>query len=411
MNDLQFKAKLKKILLITNITLSVILFALLVSWLLVLRPAQVSIATAQEQYASYDLANLPNFKNTIESDYFGAGVASANDSGIVNNAAGDHMEASYDYNLQNSGTGFAEEAERGLSGSDLEPDEILDKASEILDRSKKLAASAGNAREAKHIDESGAHSSEGVSSKIVQSDILPGAEGIKGANAGGVSRLKKMSAGGKIAIIVTNLGLNKKPTEMALGLPKQCALGFLPYTKTLKPLLHQAQSEGHEIYLYLPMQTSRSYENPGKYALLGNLPTEENIMRLNVILNSHARYDGVYSSFKEVFTSNPKVSEFLFNHLEGKNLIFLMGKSFGANIPAHLQDREKLLYSSIILDKQPDQEEIKENLEKLVKMALENGSALGYSQGYSLSIDMINEWIPSLRERGIKLVPASELLK
>ncbi len=375
MNDIKFKAKLKKILVITNITLSVILFALLISWLLVLRPVQFTIATTQEQYASFDLDNLPDFKNTIQADYFGKDIAEA--SGDV-----DHSQGYDDSDIAVS------DKEKDLDRSDRNHDEILDQASKLLDKSKRLTTNSSE-------DDSGGS----INSNKHQ------------ANDEVVTGLKKISSGGRVAIIVTNLGLNKKPTEMALKLPRQCALGFLPYTKTLKPLLNQAQSEGHEIYLYLPMQTSRSYENPGKYALLGNLPVEENIMRLNVILNSHARYDGVYSSFKEVFTSNPQTSEFLFDHLEDNNLIFLMGKSFGHNIPAHLQGREKLLFSSLILDKEPDENEIKENLEKLIKMARDEGSALGYSQGYSLSIDMINEWIPTLRSRGVDLVPVSELLK
>ena len=399
MNDLQFKARLKKILLITNVTLFVILFALLISWLVVLRPVQFTIAASQEQYASFDLDNLPDFKNTIQSDYFGGDLEGNTAIAPAVGRAGDEEDA---YNDDTEIAAVSEEV-KASDESDLEPDEILDQASKLLDKSKKLAASVEE-------DSKGSVDKSDVSSKIVQSNS--GSEdNEQGVNSGEVAGLKKMSAGGKIAIIVTNLGLNKKPTEMALKLPKQCALGFLPYTKTLKPLLHQAQSEGHEIYLYVPMQTSRSYENPGKYALLGNLPAEENMMRLNVILNSHARYDGVYSSFKEVFTSNPQVSEFLFDNLEDKNLIFLMGKSFGNKIPPHLQARENLLYSSIVIDKDPDQEEIKANLEKLIKIAKENGSALGYSQGYSLSIDMINEWIPTLRARGVKLVPASELLK
>ena len=48
---------------------------------------------------------------------------------------------------------------------------------------------------------------------------------------------------------------------------------------------------------------------------MGNLAQEENSTRLNVVLNSHARYDGVYSSYKEVFTDNARVSDVVFDHL------------------------------------------------------------------------------------------------
>lgn len=128
---------------------------------------------------------------------------------------------------------------------------------------------------------------------------------------------KKYSGKPKIGILVTNLGLNRRATELALTLPVQCGLGFLPYTNSLKPLLHKAQAKGHEVYLYLPLQT-KSNDNPGKHALMTNLASEENALRLNMILNSHARYDGVYSSYKEIFTDNIHASELVFDQLDDK---------------------------------------------------------------------------------------------
>jgi uncharacterized protein len=215
----------------------------------------------------------------------------------------------------------------------------------------------------------------------------------------------------KISVIVTNLGLNRRSTELALTLPKECGLGFLPYTKSLKPLLHRAQGNGHEIYLYLPLQTSKSYDNPGRYALMSNLAQEENSLRLNVILNSHARYDGVYSSYKEVFTDNEKASDMVLDHLDDKNLIFILGKGLRHPAPKHIKSHNNILPTNIIIDEEPDSESISNQLAELIKVAEEDGIALGYAQGFTLTIEMIRKWAPTLKQKGIKLVPVSDLLK
>lgn len=365
--DPKLKGHVKKGLIGVNAGLGTIFLALLAAWLLVLRPSQVDMATHLDQYAFFEMNNLPEIANKIEADYFGSAYA-ARSLNQDNSLAGTIYEDD------------AEENETILDDSiiayEASPNDILDKAEAILAKSNKLTAPKPKP-------------SDNSETPIV----------------------RKYSGKAKISIIVTNLGLNKKSTEMALSLPKQCALGFLPYTKKLKPLLHKAQKVGHEIYLYLPLQTSRSYENPGKYALLGNLPAEENMVRLNVILNSHARYDGVYSNFKEIYTSNPHQSELLFDHLDDKNLIFVMGKPSGSKTKPHIASRENIVHTSLIIDKEPDADAIRANFEKLIKIAREQGHALGYTQGYTLTIEMIREWLPKLRDRGIKLVPISSSLK
>ncbi len=66
---------------------------------------------------------------------------------------------------------------------------------------------------------------------------------------------------------------------------------------------------------------------------------------------------------------------------------------------------------NVVLDQETDKEFIKTKLESLAKLAEKNGIALGYSQGFVLTIEEIKDWIPSLEKRGISLVHVSGLLK
>jgi len=366
--DSKSKARWKLFLIAVNAIFGLALIGLIAFWFLSVRPAQIKRAIELGQYRAYSMDNLPDGFDEIIPDYIGEGARIA-----------------------------AQIEEIDLDSSDFEgiydavPDVKFDQREDLLERTNQLLKK--------------------TQGKLDSAKIEPIAK----------QREKGKYAGkAKISIIVTNLGLNRRSTELALTLPKQCALGFLPYTKTLKPLLHRAQGKGHEIYLYLPMQTSKIVDNPGRYSLIDNLAPEENAARLNVVLNSHSRYDGIYSSYKEIFTDNSSASEMVFDHLHDRNLIFILGKAAKAGAGAskspagrrnYRKSYDNIMPTNIVIDEDPDRESIAAKLEELVEIAEDEGIALGYAQGFTLTIEMARSWMQTLKRRGVKLVPVSELLR
>ncbi len=351
--DPKLKAKVKLYLLGSNIALGAILLSLVIYWLVSARPSQIARATQFGQYRTYSMASLPFITNEIEADYVG-----------LQKQVADTLEEANEVDLE-------------LLSIDVPPkqDSLIEETEQILAKSDELLTSKNTNKELS------------------------------------VKKKRVYSGKPKISIVVTNLGLNRRSTELALTLPTQCGLGFLPYTQSLKPLLNKAQNKGHEVYLYLPLQTSKALDNPGKYALMNNLALEENEVRLNVILNSQARYDGVYSSYKEVFTDDMNASSMIFDQLDDKNLIFILGKGLAKGVPGHISSHNNVIPTNIIIDEEPDKDSIRSQLEELIRVAESNGIALGYAQGFTLTIEMIRDWIPTLNKKGVQLVPVSELLK
>ena len=351
--DPKLKAKVKIYLLGCNIALGAVLLSLIIYWLVSVRPSQIARATQLGQYRTYSMANLPFITNEIEADYVG-----------MQKQVADTSEEAGEVDLE-------------LASIDVPPKRgsLIEETEQILAKSDELLISKNTNKELS------------------------------------IKKKRVYSGKPKISIIVTNLGLNRRSTELALTLPTQCGLGFLPYTQSLKPLLHKAQGKGNEIYLYLPLQTSKALDNPGKYALMNNLALEENEVRLNVILNSQARYDGVYSSYKEVFTDDMHASAMIFDQLDDKNLIFILGKGLARGVPEHISSHNNVIPTNIIIDEEPDKDSIRNKLEELIRVAEKDGIALGYAQGFTLTIEMIRDWIPTLNKKGIQLVPVSEVLK
>jgi polysaccharide deacetylase 2 family uncharacterized protein YibQ len=119
----------------------------------------------------------------------------------------------------------------------------------------------------------------------------------------------------------------------------------------------------------------------------------------------------VYSSYKEVFTDDAYVSEMIFDEVDNKNLIFILGKGLERGERGHISSHNNVIPTNIIIDKEADRDSIRNQLEELIKVAKNDGIALGYAQAFTLTIEMIKDWIPTLNEKGVQLVPVSELLK
>lgn len=215
----------------------------------------------------------------------------------------------------------------------------------------------------------------------------------------------------KIAILVTNLGLNKNATELAISLPKEVSLGFLPYTSSLKYLYEKALKDQHEMFVYLPFET-RKYpmDFPGHMPILKNAANEENINRLNALLNNFEGYQGVYASFKESFTEDAIKSAPIINELNQRNLSLFLGRE-DASQNFHGEKNIKTFSADIILDIEPNVSDIKENLDKLVEIAKANKTAIAYAESYPVTIYTLKAWIPMLKERNIELVPVSHIMR
>jgi polysaccharide deacetylase 2 family uncharacterized protein YibQ len=211
----------------------------------------------------------------------------------------------------------------------------------------------------------------------------------------------------RIAIIITNLGLNRLLTELALTMPPQIALGFLPYTTSLKPLLYKAREDGHEIYLNIPFETDR-YNNHG---LNTNFTNDENIKKLKNILATCSGYHGVYIKNQENFINNHNFIDLILDELIVRKLIFIVSKDVNTVLPKYILGKKQIIPTSIIIDQEAEDEEIKKKLDLLIEQAKTDNTAIAYVHGYAITLDIIKNWLPTLKQHHIELVPVSELFK
>ncbi len=209
-----------------------------------------------------------------------------------------------------------------------------------------------------------------------------------------------------IALVIGELGMSKSNLE--LELPTEITFGFSSYIDISNAY------PNNQLLLNIPLQ-SVDYPNDdaGPQALLLKNSEQENLNRLNYVLDKKINHQGVYTSADENYTNSEKDAEFLLFNLKQRNLIYLCGILDKNNLIYQLAKKIDfhILANDVILDDIISSEAINDKLIELENIAREQGNAIAIGSSYPLTIELLKKWIPSLKEKDIKILPIKDYYK
>jgi polysaccharide deacetylase 2 family uncharacterized protein YibQ len=214
-----------------------------------------------------------------------------------------------------------------------------------------------------------------------------------------------------IAIVIHGLGLGRMTTEKALSLDPNVTLSFSPYAKNTQMWGSHARNIGHEILLDLP-QESKDYpaNDPGPYALLNTLDVDSNKKRLHWVMSRVPGYVGFLQTDNPADQSIDMIDAF--TEVANRGVFFLEAPVDKSKELVKKQEQMGLLFHpySRRLDEVLSKKAISKQLDLLIKDAKKNGTAIGVTRPYPLTIDMLNNWIEELESHNITLVPVSAIM-
>ncbi len=221
----------------------------------------------------------------------------------------------------------------------------------------------------------------------------------------------------KIAIILDDLGMHESIWPELESLPTAITYSYLPYGKYTSIQSKLARKLGHDIMIHLPMEP-KIHENgniidPGPNALYTNMNWQEIVKLTNINLqelkqisvgvNNHM--GSKFSEFKEGLQDVLKIVNnekmfFLDSVTTNKSVIPQVAKEI--NIP--------FLKRDIFIDHSQEIEDIHKMLKKLEERAKKQGYAIAIGHPHKNTFNALNEWITTLKEKNITLVPITNLL-
>ena len=219
--------------------------------------------------------------------------------------------------------------------------------------------------------------------------------------------------GQRVGILVTGVGLSRAATMAAINkLPSEVSLVFEPYGPDLKGWLLRARLAGHEVFVGLPMESENfPAEDPGPLALSTTVQVAENMKRLHSILSSFAGYVGVVSTMGSKFSEAEGQLKPILVELKKRGLMFVDGGAIARSVAPRIAVEIDLprAKNNLTLDDPPSPENVSKKLRQLEKLIKSNTTAIATIRAYPSSIEKLAEWIGTLSEKQLALVPVSAI--
>jgi polysaccharide deacetylase 2 family uncharacterized protein YibQ len=216
-----------------------------------------------------------------------------------------------------------------------------------------------------------------------------------------------------VALVIDDMGLDRRRSARAVGLPGPLTLSFLPYAEDLPGQTELAHRRGHELLVHVPMEPLGSSNNPGPNALTTGLAGDEVVGRLRRDLARFDGFVGINNHMGSKFTSYGPGMALVMAELRTRGLLWLDSRTTGNSVGAALAREYDVPHveRDIFLDNTPSLGAVQRQLGELEALARRRGWAIAIGHPKDATLDALAAWLPSLHERGFVLVPLSHLVR
>lgn len=215
-----------------------------------------------------------------------------------------------------------------------------------------------------------------------------------------------------IAIVIDDMGVDRKRSARTVTLPAPLTLAWLPYAQDLSGQARAARAAGHELLLHIPMEPSVQAD-PGPDALLVKLDKGEILRRAKAALDSFDGYVGVNNHMGSRFTADHAAMAPVLAEIARRGLLWLDSRTTPKTAgPAIAQDlKMPHVGRDVFLDNEMTVASVRAQLAKTEQVARHQGFAIAIGHPHDATIEALASWLPEMQKRGFVLVPVSAVVR
>ncbi|TAL03025.1 MAG: divergent polysaccharide deacetylase family protein [Rhodospirillaceae bacterium] len=216
-----------------------------------------------------------------------------------------------------------------------------------------------------------------------------------------------------LAIVIDDMGLDRTRTQAVIALPAGVTVSLMTYADDLGGLTARARAAGHEVLAHVPMQPLSSKEDPGPHALTVGMDDSTIRATLGTDLDRWQGYVGVNNHMGSRFTLDRARMAVVMGELKSRGLLWLDSRTTTDTVgPAAAQTAGvPYVVRDIFLDNVETIDAVVEQLDRAIEAAKTHGTAIAIGHPHDTTIMALKQVLPTLRDRGVSLVPVTEILR
>jgi polysaccharide deacetylase 2 family uncharacterized protein YibQ len=216
---------------------------------------------------------------------------------------------------------------------------------------------------------------------------------------------------GSIVLIIDDVGFEGQPLERAMRLDPNINFAVLPNGTRTSDYVERLNQKGFEILCHLPMEPNGGATSPGPNAVLTSMSDDEITAATQSSLRAVRFARGMNNHMGSRATSDRRVMKNVLRALP-EGMYFIDSRTGDRSIAESLAREMNIRTASrhIFLDNVQTDAAIREQIELAGKVARSQGVAVAIGHLNSVTVNALARELPSLRERGIQLVRARDVV-
>ncbi|MBF0256051.1 MAG: divergent polysaccharide deacetylase family protein [Gammaproteobacteria bacterium] len=224
--------------------------------------------------------------------------------------------------------------------------------------------------------------------------------------------LSSSPAGGRIAIIIDDMGYSYRHGKAMLDLPGEITYAFLPHAPFTQRLSQLARQRGKEIMVHLPMQdlSGNSLDEGG---LKLDMTRQSFFRTLLDSLDAVPYAVGANNHMGSLLTRHPGSMHWLMLGLKSYGDLFFIDSLTSEDSVALSVAAESGVASrsrDVFLDHQRDTASISRQFDQLIARGRRSGRAIGIGHPYPETLQVLRQKLANLPQSAVSLVKTSTLV-
>ncbi len=227
-----------------------------------------------------------------------------------------------------------------------------------------------------------------------------------------ITRVKPVTNGIPVAIIIDDIGYDRKMADGFLALDVPLTFSVLPKGTFNHSIIDSALKKDVEIMLHLPMEPGNYPSvNPGPGALLASMGPDELIAQLNMNLDSVPNVRGVNNHMGSRLTASSEQMRQIFTILKKRDLFFVDSRTTKDTLCRPSAELLHLPFAErdVFIDHEQTHAFVRKQLKLLVKRARRQGYAIGIAHPHPVTLEVLREMLPELKD-AVFLTHASKVV-